>query len=224
MRDVRSSPPPVPEDTRRRAINRAHADAHKRRKDAKAVKRTKQILACEELDKRRRQQQKDGLPLEESLSMSLSTEASDGDDGDEVGRGPLGHLPDVVEVVPRAMASSSALPGGGGETDPGSAVVRSGAEADTLEAWALGKRAVSPVGSVAVVEQVAVEAIPPPPQRTEGAPGFIEDRPAPMDTEATPLLPPPPLRTRFAVVSVFWNRGSLNPTSKFVLRAPNPGW
>ena len=198
MRDVRSSPPPIPEDARRRAINRAHADAQKKWKDAKAAKRTKQILVREELDKRRRQQRKDGLPLEESPSTSLSTEASDGDDGSEVGRGPLDHLPDVVEVVPGAMASSPALPGGG-EADPGSAVVRSGAEADTLEARALGKRAISPVGSAAVVEQVAVEATPPPPQRTEGAPVSIEDRPVPMDTEATPLPPPPPLRMRFAV-------------------------
>ena len=143
---------------------------------------------------------KDGLPLEESPSPSLSTEASDGDGEGEVGRGPLDLLPDVVEVVPGALASSPALPGGGGEADPGSAIARSGVEADTPEARALGKHAVSPVGSAAVVEQVAVEATPPPPQRTEGAPGFIEDRPAPMDTEATPLSPPPPLRTRFAMV------------------------
>ena len=137
MWDVRSSPPPVPEDARRRAINRVHADAQKKQKDAKAAKRTKQILAREELDKRRHQQRKDGLPLEESPSTSLSTEASDGDDGSEVGGGPLDHLPDIVEVVPGAMASSSALPGGGGEVDPGSAVVRSGAEADTPSAqWA----------------------------------------------------------------------------------------
>ena len=137
--------------------------------------------------------------MKESPSLSLSTEASDGDDEGEVGRGPLDHLPDVVEVVPGAMASSPTLLGGGGEADLGSAVVRSGAEADTLEAWALGKRAVSPVGSAAVVEQVAVEATPPPPQRTEGALGSIEDRPAPMDTDATPLPPPPPLRMRFAM-------------------------
>ncbi|XP_066344311.1 uncharacterized protein [Miscanthus floridulus] len=199
MRDVRSSPPPVPEDARRRAINRAHADVQKTRKDAKAAKRMRQILAREGLDQRRRQQRKDGLPLEESPSTSLSTKASDGDDGGEAGRGPLDHLPDVVEVVPGALASSPALPGGGGEADPGPAVARSGAEADTPEAWALGKRAISPVGSVAVVERVAVETTPPPPQWTKGAPGSIEDRPAPMDTEATPLPPPPPLRTRFTV-------------------------
>ena len=137
--------------------------------------------------------------MEESPSSSLSAETSDGDDEGEVGRGPLDHLPDVVEVVPGAMASSPALLGEGGDADPGSAVVRSGAEADTPEARALGKRAVSPVGSAAVVEQVAVEATPPPPQRTEGAPGSIEDRPALMDTEATPLPPPPPLQTRFAM-------------------------
>ena len=40
MRDVRSSPPPVPEDARRRVINQAHIDTQKKWKDAKAVKRT----------------------------------------------------------------------------------------------------------------------------------------------------------------------------------------
>ncbi|XP_066381162.1 uncharacterized protein [Miscanthus floridulus] len=39
MRDVRSSPPPIPEDARWRVINRAHADAQKKRKDAKAANR-----------------------------------------------------------------------------------------------------------------------------------------------------------------------------------------
>ena len=116
MRDVRASSPPVPEDTRRRAINRAHAEAQKKWKDAKAAKRTKQILARKKLDERRRQQRRDGLPLEESLSPSLSTDASDGDDEDERGEDPLDHLPDVEEKVPGALASSPALPGGGGAT------------------------------------------------------------------------------------------------------------
>ena len=172
---MRSSPPPVPEDARRRAINRAHADAQKRRKDAKAAKRMKHLLVREALDKRRHQQRKDGLPLEESPSMSLSTEASDGNDKGEVGRGPLDHLPDVVEVAPGALASSPAPPGRGGEADSGPVIARSGAKADTPEARALGKRAGSLVGSAAVVERVAVEMTPPPPQRTEGAPGSIED-------------------------------------------------
>ncbi|XP_066361272.1 uncharacterized protein [Miscanthus floridulus] len=54
MRDMRASPPPVPEDARWRATNWAHVEAQKKLKDAKAAKRTKKILAREELDKRRR--------------------------------------------------------------------------------------------------------------------------------------------------------------------------
>ena len=52
---MRASPPPIHEDTRRRAVNRAHAEAQKKRKDAEAAKRTKKLLAREELDKHRRQ-------------------------------------------------------------------------------------------------------------------------------------------------------------------------
>ena len=158
MRDVRSSPPPVPEDAGQRAINRAHANAQKKRKDAKAAKCTKHILAREALDKRRRQQRREGLPLEESPSTSLSTEASDGNDKGEGGRGPLDHLPDVDEVAPGASVSSPAPQGRGEEADPGPPVAPSGAEADTPEARALGKRAVSPVGSMAEVEQMTVGA------------------------------------------------------------------
>ena len=51
---MRSSPPPVPEDAGQRAINRAHTDAQKKQKDAKAAKRMKHILAREALDKHRR--------------------------------------------------------------------------------------------------------------------------------------------------------------------------
>ena len=63
------------------------------------------------------------------------------------------------------------------------------------EARALGKCTVSLVGSAAVAEATQL-----PPQRTEGAPGSVEDQPVPMDTEAMPLPPPPPLRTRVAVL------------------------
>ena len=135
---MRASLPPIPEDARWRAANRAHAEAQKRRKDAKVAKRTKKILAREELDKRHRQHRKDSLLLEESPSPSLSTEASDGDEKVEGGRGPLDHLPDVVEVAPGVSESIPAPPGRGGEADPGPADARSGAEADTPEARALG--------------------------------------------------------------------------------------
>ena len=164
MRDVRASPPPVPEDARRRAINRAHAEAQKKWKDAKAAKRTKQILARKKLDERRRQQRKDGLPLEESPSPSLSTDASDGDDEGERGRGPLDYLPDVEETAPRVSASSPALPGGGGgDNAPGSAIAHPASEAGTPELRALGKRAVSSSGSMVVTEQAAAGATQLPP-------------------------------------------------------------
>ena len=194
---MRASLPPIPEDARRQAINRAHAEAQKKRKDDKAAKRTKQILAREKLDERRRQQRKDGLSLEESPSPSLSMDASDGDDEGEMGRAPLDRLPDIEEMVPGASTSSPMLLGGGAAL--GSTIACLRAEADTPEAWARGKHAVSPVGSMAVVEQVAAGVTQLPPQRTEGASRSIEDRPASADTKAMPLPLPPPLKTRVAV-------------------------
>ena len=137
--------------------------------------------------------------MEASPSSSLSMDSSGEEDESEVGQGPLDHLPDIGETVPRASASSSARPGGGGGDVSGPAIARPRAEADTPEARALGKRVVSPVGSTAAVEQVAVGATQLPPQRTEGAPGSIKDRSAPADTEVVPLPPPPSLQTRVAV-------------------------
>ena len=163
------------------------------------AKRKKQILAREKLDERRRQQRKDGLLLEESPSPSLSTDALDGDDEGEMGRGPMDHLPDVEKMAPGALASSPALPGGGG-AHLGSAIACLGAEANTPEERALGKRAVSPVGSAAVVVQVATQLMQLLPQSTEGAPGSVEDRPAPTDTEAVLQPPLPPLQMRVAVL------------------------
>ena len=55
MRDVRASPPPVPEDAERRAKNRAHAEAHKEQKDTGEARHKRKNLEREELEKRRRQ-------------------------------------------------------------------------------------------------------------------------------------------------------------------------
>ena len=125
---------------------------------------------------------------------------SDDDDESEVGRGPLDHLPDVRETVPGASASGLTSPGGGGEGASGPAIARPRAKADTPETRALGKRAVSPMGSTAEVERVTAGATQPPPQRVEGASESGEGWPAPVDTGAMPPLPPPPLQwTRDAV-------------------------
>jgi len=126
--------------------------------------------------------------------------SSDDDDESEAGRGPLDHLPDVRETVPGASASGLTSPGGGGEGASGLAIARPGAEADTPEPRASGKRAISPMGSTAEVERAMAGAIQLPPQRDEGASESSEGRPAPADTEVVPQPPPPPLqRTRGAV-------------------------
>ncbi|XP_066391695.1 uncharacterized protein [Miscanthus floridulus] len=169
------------------------------RKDAKEAKRTRRILAHEELEKRRLQQRQDGLPVEAPPSPSLSIDASDGDDESERGRGPLDHLPNVGETALEASASGPAPLGGGGEDASGPAIAHSRAEADTPEARALGKCAVSLVGSMAEVEQVVAGAMQLPPQRTEGVPKSGEGRLALADTEAVPLPPPPPLQRRVTV-------------------------
>ena len=45
---MRASPPPVPEDAERRAVNRAHAEAQKKKKkDAEEAKHRRKILKRE---------------------------------------------------------------------------------------------------------------------------------------------------------------------------------
>ena len=108
---MRDSPPPIPEDARRRAANRAHAEAKKKKKDAKEARRNKKILKHEALEKRCRRQKQDGLPVELSPSPSLSEDSLDEDDRIERGRGPLDHLPDVGETTLGALVSSPAFLG-----------------------------------------------------------------------------------------------------------------
>ena len=156
-------------------------------------------LEREELEKRRRQQRHDGLPEELSPSSSSLDPSSDDDDEVEAGRGPLDHLPDVRGAAPGASASGLTSPGGG-EGVSGLATARPRAEADSPEARASGKRAVSPRDPMADMEWAMVGAIQPHPQRDEGASESGEGRLAPADTEVVPPPPPLPLqRTRDAV-------------------------
>ena len=101
--------------------------------DTKEARHNKKILEREALEKRRRRQKQDGLPVESSPSPSPSEDSLDEDDGIERGRGPLDHLPDVGETAIGASASSPALPGGGGGGAPRSAIAYLASEADTLE-------------------------------------------------------------------------------------------
>ncbi|XP_066320194.1 uncharacterized protein [Miscanthus floridulus] len=96
-------------------------------------------------------------------------------------------------MVLGASAGGSASQGGGGDGDSGQMSARPAAEADTPETRALGKRAVSPLGSTAEVEQATAGLAPP---RVERAPESGEGRPALVDTGAAP---PPPLQRRDTV-------------------------
>ena len=145
---MRDSPPPVPEDGRRRAVNRARAEEEKKKKDAKEAKRTKKLLAREKLDARCWRQRLDSLPLEPSPSSSVSDSSGDGG-GREVGTACLEHLPDIREMVPGAPARSLTLLGGG---VPGPVAARPGAEADAPKARVSEERAVGPMGPTVEVE------------------------------------------------------------------------
>ncbi|XP_066323257.1 uncharacterized protein [Miscanthus floridulus] len=185
MRDVRASPPPVPEDAERRAENRAHAEAYKERKDAKEARRKRKSLERNELEKRRRQQGHDGLLEEPSPSSSLMDFSSD-DDESEAGRGPLDHLPDVRETVPGASASGLVSPGGRGEGASGLAIACPRAEADTPETRASGKHAVSPMGSTTEVERAMVGATQLPTQKHQAeAPALAPLKALKVSTSST---------------------------------------
>ena len=133
----------------------------KERKDAEEARRKRKSLEHDELEKRRRQQRHDGLPVEPSPSPSM--DSSSDDDESKVGWGPLDHLPDVRGTAPRASASGPASLGGGGEDASGLAIARPRAKADTPESRASGKRAISPMGSTTEVERVMAGVTQPPP-------------------------------------------------------------
>ncbi|XP_066311525.1 uncharacterized protein [Miscanthus floridulus] len=150
------------------AVNRAHAEAYKERKDTEEARRRRKSLERDELEKHRRQQRHDGLLEEPSPSPSSMDSESD-DDESEARRGPLDHLPNVREMAPRASARGPASPGGGGEGASGLAIARPGAEADVPEIRASEKRA-----------------------RAEEALDSGKGRPVPANTGAMPPSPPPP--------------------------------
>ncbi|XP_066384925.1 uncharacterized protein [Miscanthus floridulus] len=96
-------------------------------------------------------------------------------------------------MVLGASAGGPASQGGGEDGDSGQMSARPAAETDTPETRALGKHAVSPLGSTAEVEQAAAGLAPP---RVERALESGEGRPASADTGAAP---PPPLQRRDVV-------------------------
>ncbi|XP_066324438.1 uncharacterized protein [Miscanthus floridulus] len=85
----------------------------------------------------------------------------------------------------RALVSSPAFQGGGGEGASRLVIARPEAEANTPEAWALGKRIVSLVGSVVEVEQAAVGATQLPPKRQAEVPALTPHKALKVSTSST---------------------------------------
>jgi hypothetical protein len=79
---VKDSRPPVPEDRATREVRRISVAQKKGKKDAAKMCQIRKALEREALNKRRRQQRLDGLPVEESPSKTASEEDEDEDSDD----------------------------------------------------------------------------------------------------------------------------------------------
>jgi hypothetical protein len=85
--------PPVPEDAMDRAVRRVAAERKKEKKDAKKARARERMRARDALEKRRRRQERDGLPRELSLEMPDDDDDDDDEDDDMAAR--LGLSPDL---------------------------------------------------------------------------------------------------------------------------------
>jgi hypothetical protein len=107
LRGFKLSWPPVPEDAADRTARRLTAEKDNE-KDAEKARARERMRAREALEKRRRRQARDGLPLEPSPDTPVDDDDDDDDDKDDDMAVRLGLSPD-----PRlSQRSSSQHPGG----------------------------------------------------------------------------------------------------------------
>jgi hypothetical protein len=88
------SPPPVPENTVDRAARRVAAKKRKEKKDAEKARARERLRARDALERRRRKQERDGLPREPSPE-TLDDDDDDDDDEDDDMATHLGLSPDL---------------------------------------------------------------------------------------------------------------------------------
>jgi hypothetical protein len=86
--------PPVPEDAVDRAARRVAAEKKKEKKDAEKARARERMRARDALERRRRRQEKDGLPREPSLEMPDDDDDDDDDEDDDMAA-RLGLSPDL---------------------------------------------------------------------------------------------------------------------------------
>jgi hypothetical protein len=85
--------PLVPEDAVDRATRRVAAEKKKEKKDAKKARARERMRARDALERRRRKQERDGLPREPSPEMPDDDDDDDDEDDDMAAR--LGLSPDL---------------------------------------------------------------------------------------------------------------------------------
>jgi hypothetical protein len=101
---VKDSWPPVPKDHAAREVRHLFVAQKKKEKDAAKKCQIRKALECEALNRLRRQQRREGLPIEESPSETASEEDEDegSDDNGAESRYDtmtfLAHLPDVQSL------------------------------------------------------------------------------------------------------------------------------
>jgi hypothetical protein len=109
LRNFKTSRPPVPEDAAGRTARRLVTEKDKQKKDAEKARARERMWAREALEKRRRRQERDGLPLEPSPDTPDDDDDDDDDDDeDDDMAARLGLSPD-----PRLGQGSSSQPPGG---------------------------------------------------------------------------------------------------------------
>jgi hypothetical protein len=100
--------PPVPEDTVDRATRRVAAEKKKEKKDAEKAWARERMRARDALERRRRKQERDGLPRESSPETPDDDDDDDDDDEDDNMAARLGLSPDL-----RLGQGSSSQPSSG---------------------------------------------------------------------------------------------------------------
>jgi hypothetical protein len=168
--------PPVPEDAADRAVRRLAAEKEKEKKDAEKAQARERMRARDALEKRRRRQARDGLPLESS------PETPDEDDDDDDMAARLGLSPD-----PRlGQVSPSQPPGGLAPSVPGAGTPRSRSEERRQAEGVL-----DPLAEIIVVTPGG-QTDPPVPQEQVPALAAQEAGPSAVVTtprQATPSVP-----------------------------------
>jgi hypothetical protein len=80
LRNFKLSRPPVPEDAAGRTARRLAVEKDKEKKDTEKARARERMRAQEALEKRRRRQARDGLPLEPSPDTPDDNDDDDDDD------------------------------------------------------------------------------------------------------------------------------------------------